>query len=48
MADSELVAILKSSRFADEFEFQPATKEVCSSSGNVVSYLNLKYMIVKI
>lgn len=34
-ADSELVAILKSSRFADEFEFQPATKEVCSSSGNV-------------
>lgn len=35
--DSELVAILKNSRFSDEFEFQPATKGVCGSTGNTVS-----------
>ncbi|XP_052099829.1 arsenite methyltransferase-like [Mytilus californianus] len=34
--DSELVTILKNSRFSDEFEFQPASKGVCETTGNTV------------
>ncbi|CAC5416758.1 AS3MT [Mytilus coruscus] len=40
--DSELVTILKNSRFSDEFEFQPATKGICGTTGNTCYMILLR------